>query len=232
VLQLNQNGMKIYSAFFYFITISCTSLAQDDAKMIQQTDADLANGKTTISRVLSDKNYMQLHPVTEFREVIKKYAKAEKIIMVTGDEPGTKITVKAVVKNKSGELFKNVLVYLYQTSDKGWYAADRPHVGGNEGDHGHARLFTYIKTNDKGEFEINTIMPKGYPNSDLPAHIHIQMWKDGKNIPGVPGELLFEEDERLTPERKQRSIREGYLVEKNKGSSANPVYQYTIVVSG
>lgn len=224
--------MKIYSVLIYFLSISCTSLAQDETKMIRQIEADLAKGKTTISKILSDKNYMTFHPLTEFREVIKKHAKAEKVTMVTDDEPGTKITVKAVVKTKSGELLKNVLVYLYQTSDKGWYAADRPHVGGNEGDHGHARLFTYVKTDDKGEFEISTVMPKGYPNSDLPAHIHLQMWKDGNNIPGVPGELLFDEDERLTPERKQRALQEGFLVEKNRGTASNPVYQFAIIVNG
>jgi protocatechuate 3,4-dioxygenase beta subunit len=223
--------MKLYSVLISFLSISCTSLAQDETKMIQQLDTYLTNGKITISEILSDNHFMSLHPVTEFRQLIKKYANTEKVKMVTDDEPGTKITVKAVVKTKSGELMKNVLVYLYQTSDKGWYAADRPHVDGNEGDHGHARLFTYVKTNDKGEFEISTILPKGYPNSDLPAHIHVQMWKDGTNIPGVPGELLFDEDERLTPERKQRAIREGFLVEKNRGTAANPVYQYTIIVN-
>lgn len=222
--------MRIYSVLFYFISISCTSLAQDQAKMIQQLDADLANGKTTISKILTDKSYMDLHPITEFREVIKKHAKAEKVILITDDESGTKITVKAVVKTKSGELLKNVLVYLYQTSDKGWYAADKPHVSGNEGDHRHARLFTYVKTDDKGEFEITTILPKGYPNSDLPAHIHVQMWKDGNNIPGVPGELLFDEDERLTPSRKQRALQDGFLIEKNSGTATNPVYQYTMIV--
>ena len=103
-------------------------------------------------------------------------------------------------------------------------------MGGNEGDNGHARLFAYLKTNDQGEFEVSTILPKGYPDSDLPAHIHLQMWKDGINIPGVPGELLFDEDERLTPERKQRALRDGYLVEKNKGTTTNPVYNYSIIV--
>jgi protocatechuate 3,4-dioxygenase beta subunit len=224
--------MKFYSVLSILLFSHFSSHAQDDTKMIQQIDDYLTNSKTTISKILSDNHFMALHPVTAFREVIKKHAKAEKVILVTDDEPGTRITVKAVVKTKSGEVLKNVLVYLYQTSDKGWYAADRPHVGGNEGDHRHARLFTYLKTNDKGEFEISTIMPKGYPNSDLPAHIHIQMWKDRNNISGVPGELLFDEDERLTPERKQRAIRDGYLVEKNTGTTANPVYQYTIIVNG
>lgn len=223
--------MKFYSVFLILLLIQFDSSAQHEAKKMQQIDDDLANGKTTISKILSDKNWMTLHPMTEFRQIIKKQARPEKVTMVTEDEPGKKITVKAVVKTTSGVLLKNVLVYLYHTCNKGWYAADRPHVSGNEGDYGHARLFAYLKTNDQGEFEISTILPKGYPDSDLPAHIHIQMWKDGKNLPGVPGELLFDEDERLTPERKQRALRDGYLVEKNEGTATKPVYNYSIIVN-
>ncbi len=222
--------MKFYSVLLILLSIYFDSSAQHEAKKMQQIDADLANAKTTISTILSDKNWMTLHPMTEFRQIIKKHARPEKVTMVTDDEPGKKITVRAVVKTTAGVLLKNVLVYLYHTCNKGWYAADRPHVGGNEGDYGHARLFAYLKTNDQGEFEVSTILPKGYPDSDLPAHIHLQMWKDGINIPGVPGELLFDEDERLTPERKQRALRDGYLVEKNKGTTTNPVYNYSIIV--
>lgn len=223
--------LKILLLFFLSFMLQCSTNAQKPEKLIKEIDAGLANNKTTISKILADKNYMSLHPLTEFRETIEKHVKAEKITMIADDEPGTRITVKAIVKTKTGEPLKNALVYMYQTCDKGWYAADRPHVGGNEGDYLHARLFTYIKTNDKGEFEMLTIRPKGYPNSDLPAHIHVQMWKDGNNIPGVPGEFLFEEDERLTPERKQQALQEGFLVEKNRGTAANPVYQYTITVN-
>lgn len=223
--------MKIYSFILIYFYLYFNSIGQTEVKKIQQLDAELTNGTTTISKILSDKNYMNLHPMTEFRQIIKKHAKPEKVIVVTDEEPGKRITIKAIVKTKSGAVLKNVLVYLYHTCNKGWYAADRPHVGGNEGDHGHARLFAYIKTNEKGEFEISTILPKGYPDSDLPAHIHLQMWKDGIQLPGVPGELLFDEDERLTPERKQIALRDGYLVEKNSGTVSHPVYKYSIIVN-
>jgi protocatechuate 3,4-dioxygenase beta subunit len=95
----------------------------------------------------------------------------------------------------------------------------------------HARLFTYVMTNNVGEFKIVTIRPRGYPNSDLPAHIHIAIWKDGQNVHGIPGELLFDDDERLTPDRKQRSVNEGFLIAKNTGTVSNPVYSYHITMA-
>ena len=93
--------MKFYSVFLILLLIQFDSSAQHEAKKIQQIDADLANGKTTISTILSDKNWMTLHPITEFRQIIKKHARPEKVTMVTDDEPGKKITVRAVGRQNS-----------------------------------------------------------------------------------------------------------------------------------
>ncbi|MEP6595061.1 MAG: hypothetical protein ABJA71_03900 [Ginsengibacter sp.] len=96
----------------------------------------------------------------------------------------------------------------------GWYSDTAAHVSMFEGDTRHARLFAYLKTNGKGQFEFETIQPRGYPNSDLPAHIHISVWKGEHLVRGVPGELLFDDDPRLTPERRLRSLSNKFLIEK------------------
>ena len=208
---------------------SCSYSQQNDL-ILEEIETELARGQTTVSDVLSDAKHMELHPQAPFREMIKKYAKPGKIKMITDLEPGKKITVKGLITISSGRPLNDALVYVYQTSDKGWYAADVPHISGNGGDMDHARLFAYLKTDNQGQFEYITIRPKGYPNSDLPAHIHIAVWKDGQMIHGIPGELLFDEDERLTPERRSRSLSDGFLVEKNSGTAQNPVYFYKIIV--
>jgi protocatechuate 3,4-dioxygenase beta subunit len=150
--------------------------------------------------------------------------------MVCLTEPGKKITVKGLIQNSEGNPFNNGLVYLYHTSDKGWYADTSAHISAFEGDTRHARLFAYLKTDDKGHFEFETIQPKGYPNSDLPAHIHISVWKDDQIIIGVPVELLFDDDPRLTPGRRSRSLSDEFLIEKNTGTSQRPVYFYKITI--
>lgn len=212
------------------VLLSSNVFCQDNSTLINYIDGKLAANQTTISKVLSNAAYMHLHSLTEFREIIKKNAGPGKLVMVTEDEPGRKITVKGSVKRKNGEPVTDALVYLYQTSARGWYADTAPHVNRMEGDMRHARLFAYLKTDDKGEFELLTVQPKGYPRSDLPAHIHIMMWKEDKYLAGIPGELLFDDDERLTPERRRRSVADGFLIEKNSGTEANPVYSYKIIV--
>jgi len=173
---------------------------------------------------------MPLHSNTTFREVIKKHAVAGKTIMVTASEPGRRITVKGEIKKQDGIAIGDALVYVYQTSDKGWYSDTAAHVLQNEGDMRHARLFGYLKTDSDGKFEFETIQPRGYPNSDLPAHIHIAVWKNGNIINGIPGELLFDEDPRLTTDRRRRSIDAGFQIQKNTGTPQNPVYHYSLII--
>src|SRR5678816_2808959 len=93
-------------------TASCAS-SQNADKAIAAIDESLSKGQTTISTILSDGNYMYLHSLTPFREVIAKHAKPQKVTMVTANEPGKKITVKAVVTAESGKPLDNALVYLY-----------------------------------------------------------------------------------------------------------------------
>jgi protocatechuate 3,4-dioxygenase beta subunit len=205
---------------------SCIS-GQTVDKIIAAIDDSLSKGQTTISKILSDEKYMHLHALTPFRDVIKKYAQQEKVTMVTPTEPGKRVTVKVTITTGNKPL-NDALVYLYHTSAKGWYSDTGAHIHLYEGDVRHARLFCYVKTDDKGKIEIETIQPAGYPNSDLPAHIHIAVSKNGVNVSGVPGELLFDDDPRLTPERKNRSLQEGFMIEKNTGGAGKPVYLYHI----
>lgn len=207
---------------------SCFSAAQDVNPQLEQIGAALSSSQKTTSQVLSDKKYMKLHPLTAFREMIKKYAATGRAVMVTDDEPGKRITVKGRVLSKKGAPVAGAVVYVYQTSARGWYTDTTAHVGGSDGDMQHARLFAYFKTDSKGQFEFETIQPQGYPDSDLPAHIHIHMWQDGKYMAGMPAELLFDDDERLTAERRKSAMESGFLVEKNSGTAARPVYEYVL----
>lgn len=179
---------------------------------------------------MTDPSWMAFHSQTAFRELIKKNAPSGKIVIVTPAEPGKKITIKCKVIGSNNMPVAGALVYAYQTSAKGWYSDTAAHIYANEGDMRHARLFGYVITDQNGEFEIATIQPAGYPKSDLPAHIHLSMWKDNKIIPDVPGELLFEDDERLTPERKERALRDGFLTAANSGTAESPVYRYQFIL--
>ena len=147
----------IYTFFLCFAT-SCSTLGQTNKDaLIKEVEEKLNGSNTTVSQILTDKKYDVLHPETEFRNIIKKYAKAETISITTDTIPGRRIKVTGIVKNEDGKPVTDALVYLYHTDSRGWYAADAPHVLQNEGDMRHARLFGYVKTDKDGKFELHTI---------------------------------------------------------------------------
>lgn len=209
--------------------VPLTGSCQNRAAIINRIDLQLKTAQTSITKVLSSDSFMYLHSLTPFREVIKANAKAGNISMVTPNEAGTRITVKGVVTDKNGTPGKGLLIYVYQTSDKGWYSDTGAHILINSGDFNHARLFAYLKTNDKGEFSFETIRPRGYPRSDFAAHIHIHFWSAGMQPVRATGELQFDDDPRMTPERRKQSLSDGYLISKNSGTEQKPVYEYRII---
>ena len=135
---------------------------------------------------------------------------------------------KQIITAGNGNPQADKLVYVYQTSSKGWYADTAPHILQNEGDRNHARLFGYFKTDPNGKFEFTTIKPTGYPNSNLPAHIHIEVYLDEDKT--FISELLFDDDPRLVGETRSRSIKEKFLIVKNSGTDNNPLYYYNIQI--
>jgi len=201
-------------------------LSAQDVQKINELNQQLRNGNMSISKILSDQSLMGMHTLTPFREMIRNNAKAETITIVTPNESGSKIQVRGTIKDANGKPINNGLVYVYQTSDKGWYSDTGAHVLMNEGDRRHARLFGYFKTDANGNFSFNTIMPKGYPRSDLPAHIHLELTTNEGS--GLGTELLFEEDPRLVGQIRQNAIREKFYISKNTGTADSPLYVYQL----
>lgn len=204
-------------------------IGQDVTSAIRNIDQQLKTGERTITQALTADSLMYLHAKTPFREMIRKHAAAGHFSMCSNTEPGTRVTINGSIKDKQGNPIAGGLVYVYQTSDKGWYSDTAAHILLQEGDMRHARLFAYFKTDEQGRFSYETIKPKGYPRSGLAAHIHIHIWNNnGQPLIG-PGELQFDDDPRLTPERRKQSEAAGYLVSKNTGSAKQPVYGFPIV---
>lgn len=209
------------------IWLSVPAHSQEVHKIIESAANKLSKKKATISDVLTDSTYMHLHSLLSFRNLIKQYARHGKMTIAGRDEIGTKIMIKGIVMNLRGEAEAGKLIYIYQTSDKGWYADSAVHILANEGDRKHARLFGYLKTDSKGLFEFETIKPRGYPNSVLPGHIHLEVALDNENL--LITELQFDDDPRLTGTVRSRSIREHFSIAKNEGTEKNPLYNFIIV---
>ncbi|MEP6951389.1 MAG: hypothetical protein ABI863_19020 [Ginsengibacter sp.] len=163
--------MKRLSSLVFSLVLQLSVMAQDQSVQLKSVEQKLSGGTSGISNIPGDKAFMRLHSLTSFREIIEKYAKPENINIVSADERGIRIIVKVLISDAAGNPQSNALVYVYHTSNMGWYSDTAAHIRMNEGDRKHARLFGYVRTNKDGRFELATIKPHGYPQSTLPAHI-------------------------------------------------------------
>lgn len=181
------------------------------AAAIDRVAEALRAGRAKPSDVLSDPAHLPLHEWPRFRQALRDHAATGLLTMVTPDEPGTPLTLKGTVVDGRGDALR-ARVYLYQTSAKGWYSDRAAHVSGGSGDQRHARLFGYVLSDEKGRFEVKTIRPAGYPESSLPAHIHVEIESLAGPRQTRVTEVLFADDPRLTPATRERSLREGFVI--------------------
>lgn len=217
---------QIILSILLFIASADLAFGQlDKDALIKEAEEKLKTNKATISQILTDKKYDALHPETSFRQIIEKYCKAEPISITTDTIPGKKIKVIGTVRDTGGKPVAGALVYLYHTDSRGWYAADAPHVLQYEGDIRHARLFGYVKTDKNGIFELHTIKPAGYPQSDLPAHIHVHATAEGYRA--FVTEFLFDDDERLVGKIRENSIRNDFMIAKPEKTTAPFIQQFS-----
>lgn len=214
--------MRIFVLPTLLLCFQLAGAQPDSTALLKEAENKLADKSASVSTILSDKKYITIHSQTSFRELIKKYATTDPLEITTSVEPGKKINVTVTVKNKAGKAIPGALVYLYQTDARGWYAADAPHVSAHEGDMRHARLFGYVRTDKKGQFELHTIKPSGYPKSDLPAHIHIHLSAEGHG--SFVTELLFDDDDRLTGNIRTDALRHRFIIAK-PGKAKSPFEQ-------
>ena len=208
---------------------SCKSTAQTgDISLLNEVTTKLQDKSASVSAILTDKKYLPIHPLTEFRELIKTNSTTDILKITTTGEPGKKVRVLGSVTDKDGKPVTGALVYLYQTDYRGWYAAGAPHVLTYEGDMRHARLFGYVKTDVNGKFELHTVKPSGYPRSDLPAHIHVHVNATGYKPYGT--EFLFDDDDRLVGKIREQAVQNRFLISNPEKILAPFVQQFSYSV--
>jgi protocatechuate 3,4-dioxygenase, beta subunit len=71
----------------------------------------------------------------------------------------------------------NIILYVYQTNDKGKYPSNANSKGW-EKRHGYIR--GWLKTDTSGNYEFYTSRPASYPNSTVPQDIHITVKEPNK----------------------------------------------------
>jgi protocatechuate 3,4-dioxygenase beta subunit/tetratricopeptide (TPR) repeat protein len=184
----------------------------DAAKaLIDEAAAALRSGKST-SDILTNSAFLPAHEWPRFRKLIRQYGKSSRAAITPPQEEGEPLIVSGRVLDKAGQPVKNAVIYVYHTSARGWYSDRAAHIEAHEGDRKHARLFGYLTTDDEGNFKLQTIRPAGYPDSDLPAHIHVEVERAESGTGTLVTEIQFDDDPRLTAEWRDRSRKEGFVI--------------------
>ena len=168
------------------------------AKMLEKSPAD-TNAREALRRLIDSPNPVSNEHSQRIREILRQYARAEMISLVSKDEPGDRLNVSGTVRDPAGKPVAGAVLSVFQTDTNGHYTRVRVMNEPN------ARLFGFLKTDSAGHFEFNTIRPGGYPGAPgrdgeqwrIPQHIHFQVTAAGYQFRNF--QMVFEDDPRMTP---------------------------------
>jgi protocatechuate 3,4-dioxygenase beta subunit len=99
-----------------------------------------------------------------------------RVELAAASEPGERLVITGEIHRADGRPAAGLTLYLYQTNVKGIYAK-RGDETGNGVRHGYLR--GWLRTDERGRYEIDTIRPGSYPNSTQVAHIHVTVLDAG-----------------------------------------------------
>jgi protocatechuate 3,4-dioxygenase, beta subunit len=107
------------------------------------------------------------------------------------NEPGDRLVISGIVFKADGKTpYPNVILYAYQTDNKGYYSKSGKEQGAQKW---HGRLHGWCKTDQTGRYEIRSIRPAPYPGNSIPAHIHMTV-KPQNTTPYYITDFVFRDD--------------------------------------
>ena len=183
--------------------------AEIDA-LIDRAEHSLRTNAANASDLLSDSRYLPAHGWPRFRDLIKAHATGSTVTIVTPQEPGKRLRVHLRLVEVDGSASAGALVYFYHTGADGDYGPNDAKVPLAGSDNNYARLFGYATTDSDGTIKIETIRPGGYPDTTIPAHIHLRVWQPDKRSFG--NEIWFEDDPRINSEARDEATRFGIVI--------------------
>ncbi len=178
--------------------------------LIDRAEHVLDAKESDASAVLSDPEYLSAHAWPRFRRIIRRHAPTSTVTMVTPQERGKPLSVRLRLVEADGSPAVGALVYLYHTDVRGNYGPNEANIPLAGSDNEYARLFCYAVTDAAGALEIHTIRPGGYPDTGIPAHIHLRITTRGGQSHGA--EIWFDDDPRVTREAREEAAREGVVI--------------------
>jgi len=170
-------------------TVLVAKLSQAEQQLIQH-DEEQANWQQLYELV--NENYTEISEAerTRLGQVLEKYTDWSTGTLYTSTEPGEKIIIKGHILDDKKMPVANASLHVFQTDSHGYYTPSDSitHKMGEP----FARLYSFIKTDSAGYFEIRTVRPGSYPQlyegRRIPGHVHINITAAGyaaKNLQAV-----------------------------------------------
>jgi len=113
-------------------------------------------------------------------------------------EPGESMQIEGKVMHPDGTAASGTIIYAYHTNAQGIYPRDEKRRGQTAYRHGMLR--GWAMADKDGRYRFDTVRPAGYPNSDIPQHIHMHVIEPGRCTYYID-DIVFKDDPRLTPDR-------------------------------
>lgn len=126
---------------------------------------------------------------------------ASTAIACNAAEPGERLLISGRVLNDSRQPIVGAMVVAYNTDAAGLY---NPRDAGTPA----PRIQAGVTTDRDGRFQVLTVFPGAYPDSDDPAHVHFDVLAAGYRK--TYSTIWFKGDPRITPaveERMRESMR-------------------------
>jgi protocatechuate 3,4-dioxygenase beta subunit len=123
----------------------------------------------------------------------------------------------------------DVIIYYWQTDEKGYYT---PREGMDPQARRHGYIRGWVKTDDDGNYSIFTIRPAPYPNSDMPAHIHLSVKEPNIADEYYIDEFVFDDDSLLTASKRATMENRGGSGILKVNASADIQYAHHNIILG
>lgn len=118
--------------------------------------------------------------------------------------PGEPLTLSGTVRDAHGNPRPGIVLYLHQTDHTGLYPPLPETASAGPDARRHGALRGWVATDARGRYVVETMRPGGYPGTDIPQHIHIQVIEPGCFTYFID-DVMFRDDPRLTP-RQERQL--------------------------
>lgn len=125
-------------------------------------------------------------------------AKANEVALCGPGEPGERLVVYGRVLDMDGRPLPKAAMVAYNTDRDGLY---NPRTARSR----IPRIRGAMITDGNGGYRFRTVRPGGYPNSDMPAHVHIEIVAPAHHARHL--EVWFEGDPRITDAKRAEAAR-------------------------